>query len=246
MDDVVIATESEVAHKAHGFRQLVIVSDNGTPFKCVERLGGVEAEHFARSKPTDRLPFVCASEGVGGIEHQFQPVLVGYGLQLVDGCGTTPNMHTDDAAGARRNHPANSIGVEVVRRGVDVGEHRRDALPVKCMRCGDKGPRRYDDFAFQSECADGNFKSDGAIAHGDAMFDAEVGGDALLEFLHHRATVRQPLVVQNLVDPFKKGCAVANIGSPHVERLIEGGRSAIDGEISFAANDLSWHDDEAF
>ena len=113
-------------------------------------------------------------------------------------------MHADDAARARRDHAAHGGGVEVVGGGIDVGEDRRDTLPVERVRRGDEGPGGNDHLAFESQRADGDLQRDRAVAHRDAVLDAEVFGDALLELLHHGAVVGQPLVVQDLVDPLQE------------------------------------------
>ena len=140
-------------------------------------------------------------------------------------------MHADDAAGARRDHAAHGFGIEVVGGRVDVGEDRRDALPVQCVGGGDEGPRGHDHFAFQSQRTDRDFQCDGAVAHRDAVLDAEVRCDALLELLHHRPVVGQPLVVEYLVDALQEGLAVADVGAADVQRLLKRRRCAVDGQV---------------
>src|SRR5690348_952096 len=100
----------------------------------------MEAECLTCAKATDRLPFVSAVERMCSVEHQLQSVLVGNGLQFVDGCGAAPQMDTDDAGGAWCDHAPHGIGIEIVRRWVDVREYRCDALPVECVGGGHERP----------------------------------------------------------------------------------------------------------
>ena len=47
-------------------------------------------------------------------------------------------MHADDAGGAWRDHAPHRVRVQVVRGRIDIGEDRRDALPVQGMGGGDE------------------------------------------------------------------------------------------------------------
>ena len=52
-------------------------------------------------------------------------------LQRVDVAGTPPKVYADDPGRPRRDHLFHTGGIEVVRLGVHVAEHRRD-LAVAC------------------------------------------------------------------------------------------------------------------
>ena len=67
-------------------------------------------------------------------------------------------------------------------------------------------------------------------------------GDTLFEFLHHRAVVSQPLVVQYLRDVLHERIAVSAIGPSHVQRFDKSRRCTIDGEICRAANGFDRHE----
>ena len=137
---------------------------------------------------------------MGGVEDQLQVAALGDLAQGLDVARPAPDMHADDARGARRDHGLHLGRVEVVRGRIDIAEDRRDLLPLQGVGGGDEGKRGDDHFAVQSQSADGDLQRHGGVAHGDAVLDAQEIGDALLEFLHERAVVGQPAAVEQVVD----------------------------------------------
>ena len=92
-----------------------------------------------------------AAEGVRRVEQQLQPAPSRDARQLVHVARPAPQVHADDARRARRDGGLHARRVEAVRRRIDVGEHRRDLLPLQGVRGGDEGERRNDDLAGEPE-----------------------------------------------------------------------------------------------
>lgn len=57
-------------------------------------------------------------------------------------------------------------------RRVDVAKDGSDLLPLESVRRSDKGEGGNDDLTGQIESADGEFESDCAVAHSDAVAGA--------------------------------------------------------------------------
>src|SRR3546814_1058352 len=57
------------------------------------------------------------------------------GLEFVNRRSTVPEVHADNPGGTRSDHAPHGIRIEIVRRGIDVREHRGDALPVEGVGC---------------------------------------------------------------------------------------------------------------
>ena len=140
-------------------------------------------------------------------------------------------MHTDDSRGARRDHPPDGGRIQIVRRRVDVGEDRRDLLPLQRVRRRDERVRRNDDLALQIQRARSDFQRDRAVAHRDAMFDAKKRRDSLLELLGDRPIVRKPATIEDVGRALKKALVVADIRTADVKRLRKHRRRAVDGKI---------------
>src|SRR5437879_6458811 len=68
VDHVVESRKTEVLHQPDLPRQLVVVGDDGAPFKGVEELRRMEAEYLGISEPSDHAPAVGTSERMGGIK----------------------------------------------------------------------------------------------------------------------------------------------------------------------------------
>lgn len=231
VDNVIEAGESEVAHQAHGFSQVVVIGDDGPTLECIEEFGGVKAEHFRAAEAANHLALIGTTKGVGRIEQQLQLVLVCNGLQFLHRRSAAPEVHPDDAAGARGNHPPHRFRVQVVGERINVGEHGRNALPIQRVGRCDERIGRNDDFASQTQRTDDDLQRDGAIAHGDAVFHAAIYGDAVFKLLYQRAVIAEPVAVEHLTGIPQECFAITDVGAAHMQRLVEGRGGTVDCKI---------------
>src|ERR1700685_1286690 len=183
VDDVVVAAEAEVSHKAHLFGQDLVVGQTRTALKGIKELGGMEAEDFATSEAADQFALVRAPESVGGVEKELQIAIPGDGLQSSDVACASPSMHSNDSAGARRNHFLHLAWVEIMRPRVDVTEHRGDLLPLKGVCGGNECKRRDNHFSREAERSNGDLQPYRGITHRDAGSDTDESGYFGFEFL---------------------------------------------------------------
>ena len=133
----------------------------------------MKAEDLCVAKPADHLSSVRAAKRVGSVVQQLKVVALCDLGQCFDGAGTPPDVHTDDARRARRDHLFHVAGIKVVCRRVHVAKDRGDFLPLQGVCRGDKGHRWHDDLASESGCPDRYLQRHRRVAHGDAMLDPE-------------------------------------------------------------------------
>ena len=203
VDDVVIAAEAEIAHEAHLRGQRIVVGHDGAALKGIEELRSVEAEDLATSEAADGFASVGAAKCVGRIKQELQVSPARNRFQCVDVARAAPDMYADDAAGAGRNHFLDLRRVEVMGFGVDIAEDRRNFLPLKGMRRGDKSERRHDYFSGQPERTYCNFQRNRGIAHGNAVTRPSELDDAFLEIPDVGTVIRQPIAVKHVVNALK-------------------------------------------
>jgi len=88
--------------------------------------------------------------------------------------------------------------------GVAVHKDRDAAVVDDRLGAGDDGEGRHDDLVArpEAEAGDGRLEGRGAVAHGDAVFHAAVGGPFLLEFLDETAGGGDPAGAEALRDIF--------------------------------------------
>lgn len=211
MDDTIVAAEPEIFHQPDLRRDFVVVGCDGAAFECIENFGGVETEHFGVTEVADHLAFVGTSERVRGIVDQLDLEMLRQRGEFIDRAGPSPDMHTDDAGDIRRDHFFDDARVEMMCRRIDVAKNRGNLLPLQGVRGGNKRERRHDDFALESEGADGEFKANRRIANGDAMFDAQVILQSAFQFLHACAIVRKPTAIEDLFDTFHETFSIGNV-----------------------------------
>lgn len=217
IDHGVLAGKPEVLHPTKFLCQLRVIGGDGPALEGIEDLGGVKAEDLAAAEVANRSPPVRAAEGVGGVEHQGEPVPVGDRLQGFNRAGPPVKMHGQDTAGRRCDGPLDCGRVEVVRHGVDVRKDGPDALPMKRMCRGDEGQRWNDHLAGEIQGADGQLQCLGAVGRHNAMGDLEVVCQALFQLLHERAVIGKPDTVEHLAGQTQKLLAVADVGAANVE-----------------------------
>lgn len=72
---------------------------------------------------------------------------------------------------------------------IDIGEYRSNFLPMQGVRSRNECVGRDDDFTLQLQRANRDLQRNGAVTHGHAMPDAEIGSNLLLELLQQRPVV---------------------------------------------------------
>ncbi len=231
VDDIVVTGEAKVFHEANLGGEAVVIGDDGTAFHGVEELGGVEAEDLGLAEVADHFAAVGTAETVGGIVKNLEIVGGGDDVDGIGIAGAAPEVNADDAGGARGDHAGDLCGVDGEGVGIDVAEDGGDFLPLEGVGGGDEGEGGDDDFAFKFEGADGDFECDGSVAHGDAIFDADVIGNAFFEFADTFAGIGEPLAIEDVVDAGEEVGAIADVGAADVDRFGERLGTAEGGEV---------------
>src|SRR5207245_8818496 len=114
IDDVVIATEAEVAHQPQRFSENVVGGQHSAAFERGEEFRGMQAEDLATPEATDRIAFVGASKRMSRIEHKLQISAARNRFQSFNITRASPGMNPDDAAGPWRNHFLDLRRIDVV------------------------------------------------------------------------------------------------------------------------------------
>ena len=132
---------------------------------------------------------MSAAERVRSVKHKLELVPLRDLLQRLNMSRPTPQMDPNDPRRARGNHASDRGWIKIVCRDINVGEHRRDLLPLQRVRCGNERVGRHNDFAVQLKRPDCYFERDGAIAHCNTVLDPKELRHTLLKLLHHRSIV---------------------------------------------------------
>src|SRR5690242_16622551 len=156
-------------------------------------------------------------------------MIVGDVLQCFDGSGASPQVHTEYSGGSRRHHATDGFRIQVVGVFANVGEDRRDLLPLQRVRGGNEGVRRYDDLAPQVEGSNGDFESDCAVAHGNAMAYAKIFCDLALELLSKGPVVGEPLPLEDVASVLHESLVASNVRATDRQGLPEHRRGAVAG-----------------
>src|SRR5215211_384384 len=95
--------KAKIAHSAQPCSKFIIIRGYRTPLKTIEKLCGMEAEHFCVAKAAYHLALMCIGKGMGGIEQQLEVVFMSNVAECFNITGAPPNMYTQDAGRARGN-----------------------------------------------------------------------------------------------------------------------------------------------
>jgi hypothetical protein len=109
-------------------------------------------------------------------------------------------MHGQNSGRAGRDEAFDLSEIQVVRQRIDIAKNGRNLLPLQGMDRGHEGEGGNNDFAPEIQRPNQYFESDGRIAHGDTMWNAEPFADALLEFPLERAAIREISSIDYFVD----------------------------------------------
>jgi hypothetical protein len=90
-------------------------------------------------------------------------------------------MDAEDSRRAWRDQLFDSSRVQVMGRWIDIGEHRRNLLPLQGVGGRNEGKRWDDDLAAQLERANRYFQRDSSVAHRDAVSHANQFSYVLLK-----------------------------------------------------------------
>src|SRR5262249_16391495 len=132
-------------------------------------------------------------------------------------------VDSDNPRGPRRDHFLDAGRVQGVRLRIDVGEDRRDFLPLQSVRGGDEGEGGNDHFAAQVQGPDSDFQGQGAVAGRDTVAHVQQVGHALLELTDVGTAVGEPTAVEDVVEAVVELLPVADIGGTDMHRLVKGG-----------------------
>src|SRR5208283_715162 len=135
---------------------------------------------------------------MGCIEHKFQIVLAGNLRQRLNRTGPPPQMDADNPGCAWCNHFLDADWVYGMGALFYIAKNGSYFLPLKGMSSGNKREGRNNNLAFKTQCTNRDFKSNGGIAHDDAVLDTEYPGKLLFEFLDVGAIVREPATVKDV------------------------------------------------
>ena len=105
--------------------------------------------------------------------------------------------------------------------GIDVAEHRADALPHERVRGRYERESGHDDLVHETEGAAGDLEGDGAVGHGDAVSRPRHVSDALLELPHTGPVVREPARIEDGLHSRQKTVGIANVRAADVKWLVE-------------------------
>ena len=148
--NLIDAGEAEVSRQAELGGQRFVVGDQGAALEGVQDLRGVKAQDFERSETAQHLALEGAAQRMRTVEKQLQAMLVGQFGQGRNIAGASPNMHAENSRGPLGDERSHLLGVDRVRRGVNIAEYGRDALPGQRVRRGHEGEGRQDDLSRES------------------------------------------------------------------------------------------------
>src|SRR3989440_7109187 len=220
--DFVVAGKTEILHQTHPGCQLVIVSCHCAAFEGVEELGGVEAEDFRITETANHAPSTRNSKSMRGVKYQSEITAPAYLFNRFHVTGVTPEVNADDSRCARRDHAFDLERIDCVPHRLDVGEYRRDLLPLERMRRGDERERRNDNFPSHAQGANRDFQCNSGVAHGHAVLYTGKLRNALLKFLHELAVIRKPAPIEEIVDARKQHVTITDVRAANMEHLGEG------------------------
>src|SRR5262249_16171493 len=155
-------------------------------------LGCMEAQHLRFAKASDHPTVVRAGERMRGVEQQGQVELSRDLYESVDIAGAAPEVNSDDAGGAWRDHLTGPARIEGGGFRIDVGEQRGELLALQRMGRGDEGERRYDHLAGKAAGADSKLQCNRTVAGGDTVSHPEQVGDAPFQLDDVWPVVRVP------------------------------------------------------
>src|SRR5882724_11899421 len=114
---------------------------------------------------------------------------------------------------------------------VDITEHWFDAVPPERMRSGNERKGRYNHLTRQPHRASSDEQAHRGVTRRDAVADAEIFGESLLELLDQGPLIRQPLAVEEVAEALEELVPMADVRSPDMEVFEKGGPSAENGQV---------------
>src|ERR1051326_7336017 len=149
VDHLIVTGKSEVAHQPHFFGQRVVICHHRAALETVDEFRRVKTEDLARAKAADGSTATGTTKRVSGVIHDFQLPAASDVLNGLSFTRPSPEVDSDDSAGARRDQALDASRIEVMRPRVHVREDGSNLLPLQRMGGGDESVSGHDDFAAQ-------------------------------------------------------------------------------------------------
>src|SRR5579863_10341404 len=144
-------------------------------------------------------------------------------------------MDPNDPGSFWRDQAVDTSRVDIQCIRIYICENGCYLLPLQRMsrRCEGVGRENY--FTSHFKSTNGDFESDGRIAHADAVFCASGRNNLLLKFLYHWPIIRQPSPFQDSFEPFHKSSFVPKVWPADMQLFRKARFSAEDGEFWLSA-----------
>ena len=165
------------------------VGRDGAALPAGDGLDGVETEAGHVGEAAHGGAVVTCSDGVGGILDEDQAELVAESADLPVPDGLAREVHGHDGLGPGRDAFPDTLGVDVVGLGIDVGEDGLRAAVHGAVGAGGEGHRRRDDLIAGADAGGeaGAVQGGRPVAAKHGMGGTRAGGEPALGLLHHGA-----------------------------------------------------------
>jgi hypothetical protein len=186
----------------------------------------MKAEDFTVPETSYHLASMGAAKSMGRVEEQFQVPLPCNLGKFFDPTRTPPEMDPDNAGSPGGYHLFHTKRVDAMADRLYVAKYGRYFLPLQRMGRSHKREGRQDYFAGQTQSPNGDFKPHRAVAHSYTVSNAQEVRNTALELPDVRSLIGKPSSIQDVVDALQETSSIANIGTPHVEMILECRRTA--------------------
>ncbi len=156
-----------------------------------EHLGGMEAQDGEVAMLEQAFTLVLDAKGMRRVINDLQVVVVGNGLNSLNVAGVAVHMDRQNGSGLWSDGGFDLVWVDVQCLGVNIHEHRLNAVPEQGMGCGNEGVRRGDHLAGNAQSLKRRDQCQGAVGEQGQMADTQIFAQGLLELLMKRPLVGQ-------------------------------------------------------
>src|ERR1035441_2371257 len=178
------------ANGSHLLRQGVLAGEQGAAIAIAtqwlrwEETGAPYGGYAGTSAPA-----LGGAKALGRVLNHWQTVLRSNGVDAVVIRHLAEEAHGENGFGTRRDGTLEHSHVDVVSARVDINEHGFGANQANDFRAADPGEGHGDHFipGADPQGPQGNLQAHGATGHGNAVPDAHIFGEHILQFSHLRA-----------------------------------------------------------